>query len=164
MTFEARNSRWRLGLLLLGAIAFVVAGLWMAGLFGAPPDPSLTWIGWASIMFFGFCAVIAARRMFDDAVQVRISGQGIFARSWSDQTIPWSEITDVSVWTYRRQKSIILHLRDPARFPGHGLAGRLQAANRAMTGGDIAISLAGTDGHFDAAVQAIGQFMQAQGR
>jgi hypothetical protein len=162
MTFEARNSRWRLALLLMGALAFVAVGIWMAGLFGVPPEPGEAWIGWVCVLFFGFCAIIAVRRMADDEVQLRVSGQGVMARQWSDQTIPWSEITDVSVWTYRRQKSIILHLRDPAKFPGSGLAGRLQSANRAMTGGDVAISLAGTDGKFDDAVQTIGQFMAIQ--
>lgn len=162
MTFEARNSRWRLALLLLGALAFVVVGFWMTGLFGTSPKPGREWIGWVCLLFFGFCAVIAVRRMFDDEVQFRVSGQGILARQWSDQTIPWSEITDVTVWIYRRQKSIVLHLRDPSKFPGKGLAGRLQAANRAMAGGDVAISLSGTNGRFDEAMQIIHQFMAMQ--
>ena len=53
---------------------------------------------------------------------------------------------------------IVLQLRDPGRFPGRGLAAVLAKANRELTGGDISISLTGTDRTTEEALRAINQF------
>ena len=165
--FVAYNSRWRLIVLLLGAGGFVVLGLWMIGAFGEVPSSrrysaSVTSIiGWSSILFFGLCAVAGVKRIFDDGVQLQIDPSGIRWTPWSDTLIPWSEIAEVSTWSYRRQNLIILHLNDPARFPGRGLGARLAGANRRMTGGDISISLAGTDRNYSDAMSAIDHFRSA---
>ena len=154
--FVAKPSRWRMALLGLGAVGFVVLGVWIAGLLGNPPKPGREWAGLLAIVFFGLCTLMIGRRLFDTEDQVRIDAQGIVSKQWSAQTIPWSAIADISVWEYRHQKSIILHLHDPAQFPSTTLAGKLAGANRALTGGDIAISLTGTTGRFDDAMAAIG--------
>ncbi|MFM5949393.1 MAG: STM3941 family protein [Novosphingobium sp.] len=165
--FVAHYSRARLALLLLGAAIFVAAGLWMVGLFGTPPSShryspaAVTTAGWLCIAFFGLAAVIIAKRLVEGGEALRIGRVGISFTAWSDQTIPWSEITEISEWSMRGQRSIILHLRDPDRFPGSGALGLTAKANRAMTGGDIPISLNGTDRSFDEAVAAIGQFSRA---
>ena len=62
------------------------------------------------------------------------------------------------MWSYKRQKSIVLHLSNPARFPGRGLTAKLASANRMLTGGDISISLTGTNRNFDDAMSAIVRF------
>lgn len=157
-TFVARPSKIRLGLLLLGSLGFVALGLWIAGIFGSPPAPEKIGWGWASIAFFGLCSIVIARRLADDGDQVTIGPAGIFSKQWSDQTILWSDIVDVSVWEYRRQKSIILKLKDPSRYPSTTVLGKLAAANRMLTGGDLPISLTGTDGQFDDAMAAINYF------
>jgi hypothetical protein len=64
----------------------------------------------------------------------------------------------VSVWSYQRQRHIILHLHRPEAFPGRGIAAKLSRANRMLTGGDIALNLVGTDGSFDDAMEAIAHF------
>lgn len=154
-TFIARSSPWRLALLALGAGAFVAAGLFLAGIFGPPPRPGREWLGWLCVAFFGLCGVMVLRRLIEGGDVVRISASGIYFAPWSDQTVPWSEIIEVTVWEFRRQKSIILHLRNPDRFPSTKLLGKLAGANRALTGGDIPISLTGTDGSFADAMAAI---------
>lgn len=162
--FVAYNSRWRLALLVLVAVAFVVIGLWMGGAFGSPPssrrysDATIFGIGWFGALFFGLCAAVALKKSFDTNVQLQIGSSGIRWFPWSDQFIPWSEIDEVTTWSYGRQQAIILHLRHPDRFPGRGLAAKLSSANRMLTGGDISISLTGTDRSFDEAMSAIGQF------
>lgn len=154
-TFTARSSPWRLALLALGAAAFVFGGLLIAGVFGASLRPGSEWIGWLCVAFFGLGGIVALRRMFDGGDVIRISASGVYFKSWSEQTIPWSEIVDVTVWEFQRQKSIILHLRNPDRFPSTKLLGRVAGANRALTGGDIPVSLTGTDGRFEDAMTAI---------
>jgi len=159
-TFTARTSPWRLALLALGAAAFVFGGLLIAGVLGPSPRPGSEWIGWLCASFFGLGGVVAVRRIFDGGDVVRISANGVYFKSWSEQTIPWSEIIDVTVWEFQRQKSIILHLRSPDRFPSTKLLGMVAGANRALTGGDVPVSLTGTDGSFEDAMTAIAYYRQ----
>lgn len=162
--FVAYPSRGRIALLVLAAFGFVLIGLWMAGMFGPVPasrrySPETTVaIGWVCAVFFGACAVGWGRRLFESGEQLRIGPAGIRWARWSEQTNPWAEIRDVTVWKYRRQRAIVLHLRDPAPFPGKGMAAALVGANRRMTGGDIAISLNGTDRSFAQAIAAFARF------
>lgn len=162
--FVAYPSRLRIALLILLAVGFVVLGLWMVGRLGPVPTSrryapmTVLVTGWAAVVFFGLCALAGVKRLFESGEQVRIGAAGIRWVRWSDQTIPWTEIRDVTVWTYKRQRAIVLHLRDPARFPGRGPLAVLARANRALTGGDIAISLTGTDRSFAQAMAAIADF------
>jgi hypothetical protein len=162
--FVAYNSRWRVALIVLGAVGFVALGLWMVGAFGEV-SPSRRYsvpvtfvIGWLCISFFSLCAVAGAKKFFDDGAQLQIGPLGIRSAPWSDQLIPWSEITDVTTWSHKGQKAIILHLNNPARFPGRGLAAKLAGANRMLTGGDISISLTGTNRDHNDALSAIARF------
>jgi hypothetical protein len=162
--FVAYPSRWRLALIVLGAAAFVINGLWAVGAFGPHPGSRrysaevVTAAGWFSIVFFGGCGAVIARRMFDKSEQLRIGGQGIRWARWSDVTNPWSEVVNVTTWKYRGQAAIVLHLRDPARFPGKSWLGRFAGLNRRLAGGDISISLTGTDRSFAEGLSAIERF------
>jgi hypothetical protein len=159
--FVAYPSRWRVALLTLGAFAFVTMGLWFVGVFGTPPmshryPPAILFVvGCASIIFFGSCGLLGAKRLFDTDEELRIGRSGIRWSRWSDETIPWAEISEVTTWSTRGQRFIILHLRNPALFPGKGVVGKLARANRALTGGDIGISLTATDRGFEEAMSAV---------
>lgn len=166
--FVAHTSRWRTALIIAGSLGFVAIGIWMAGLVGPVPvsrraGPLMTefW-GWLCILFFGMCAVAGAKLWWTNAERLRIGRSGIRWAEWCDQTIPWEEISDVTEWRYKSTKSIILHLRDPSRFRGKGLAGLAGHANRALTGGDVGITLSGTDRKFDEAMSAIATFRADQ--
>ena len=162
--FVAHNSRWRVMIIVLGAVGFVCLGLWMVGTFGEVPASRrhsagyMIGLGWLCIIFFGFCAIAGAKRLFNEKPQILIGPAGIVWTPWSEQLIPWSEISDVTTWSYRGQSAIILHLRESSRFPGRGLSQRLAGVNRKLTGGDIAISLTGTDRTYADAMSAIEQF------
>lgn len=162
--FVAHPSPWRAALLSLGCVAFVVIGLWLAGLFGPIPasnrySPALTLVaGWCSVVFFGLCGMMWVRAIFRKKDVLRIGSAGVRSTQWSGQTIPWSEIVDVTTWSYQGQMSIVLHLKDRTRFPGRGLAAMLAGANRQLTGGDIFISLTGTDRRTEDALCAIERF------
>ncbi len=162
--FVAYNSRWRVAFIFLGAAGFVALGLWMVGAFGDVPSSlrhsagyTIT-IGWLCISFFGLCAVAMVKRLFDRRAQLQIGPSGIVWSPWSDKLIPWSEITDITTWSYKGQKAIILHLGNPDHFPGRGLAAKLAGANQKLTGGDISISLTGTNRNYESALSAIAEF------
>jgi hypothetical protein len=167
--FVAHNSRWRIALLTLVAVGFVAGGLWMVGAFGTVPtsrrySASLTIaLGWFTILFFGMAASYGVKKFFDNKPQLEVGPSGIRWTPWSDDLIPWSHITDVSAWSQQRQNYILLHLDDPSRFPGKGLAGKLARANKMMTGGDIAISVTATDRSFGEAMDAVARFRASSG-
>jgi hypothetical protein len=159
--FIAYPSRWRLALLMLGALGFVALGLWFIGLFGEVPSSRrysegiTIAIGWLCVLLFGLIGLGIAKKLFETGEQLRIGSSGVCWRAWSDQTIPWSEISNVTTWESNRQRMIILHLRDPARFPAKGCLAVLAGTNRVLTGGDVAISLTGTDRTVEEALDAV---------
>lgn len=157
--FVAYVSPQRMAIAIVASACFVAAGLWMGGLFGPPPSssrysPEVTAaMGWICVAFFGYCGVAAAKRISNKTEQLRIGREGVRWARWSDQTIPWSDITDVGTWKYKGQKAIVLRLRDPGQYPG-GLSA-LAGVNRTLSGGDIAISLTGMNRSFADAMAAI---------
>lgn len=159
--FIAHNSRPRIVGLVLLAVGFVLLGLWLIGAFGPSPfarrypAPIVMGIGWMNLILFGLAGIAWAKKLFDKRAQLQIGPSGIRWRPWSDQLIPWAEVRDVTTWEMQRQKLIVLHLRDPARFPGRGLNAVSASINRKLAGGDIFISLTGTDQAFDDAIAAV---------
>ena len=168
--FVAYNSNWRLALLFVLAVGFAVAGLMLVGTFGEVPtlleEPRRSrfpsWfsllIGWVIVFFFGSSALVIGKNFLDHKPQLYTCATGIIVVSWSDKQIPWSEVSEITTWIHKCQKAIILHLKNPDRFPGRGLAGKLSGFNRIFTGGDVAISLLGTNRNFDEAMAAMLHF------
>ena len=159
-TFVARPSRVRQALILLVGIGFVLLGAWLAGLITPAYPPGREWIGWASMAFFGPISLLHVRRLFETDDIVRIGPSGIWYRLWSDDTIPWNQITKVGGWQHRHQRSLLLSLVDPDRFPSTTFLGRMASANRALTGGDIPISVLGTDRSFDELMAAVAEYQR----
>ncbi len=102
--FVAYPSRSRIIPIVLSCLAFVAGGLWMAGTWGEQPtssiySPTVMLVGgWAAAIFFGLCSVLWTTRLLGRREHLRISSDGIRSSQWSKQTIPWSEIVEVSTW------------------------------------------------------------------
>lgn len=168
--FVANTLRSRLSLPILGCLAFMVVGLWWTGLLVETPTSSRypPWVfieaGWLDLIVIVPLTVLLAKRWWENSEQLRIGDQGIKYSAWSDKLIPWAEIEDVTVWRYPHReipiddRFIVLHLRNPSRFPGQGVRGFLARTRPGLTGGDVSISLAGTDRSFDEAMSAIKRF------
>lgn len=164
--FVARYSPGRLILLLLGAVAFVVLGAWVAGLLGPAPRPGREWVGWASMLFFGLCGLVVAPRFFDDEDQIVIDRNGVLWRQWSVATIPWGAVRGWQVREVRNQRFVCLFLKDASQFPRARAGGLLAGLNRGLGFGDVALTAAGTDRKFDELLAAVERWapMQASGR
>lgn len=102
---EIPLSKGKLVLMFAGSLLFVAAGFWFIK---APetftetifkPSPTLIIIlGYASIIFFGLCAVFIFRKLFDTKAGVVIDDKGIHDNSSgvSAGFIPWSDISNIS--------------------------------------------------------------------
>lgn len=165
-SFVAYPSRPRCALLAFGSLAFVIVGLWMLGAFGAVPTPTIQYshlkmiiAGWICVTVGPFAAIKWISKLFVTTEQLRIDAAGIRYSPWSDETIPWSEIADVTTWSRNALKRIVLHLRHPNNFPGKGLAARLTSK---LAGGNVSITIlmTGTDRSYDEAMSTIERYSQ----
>jgi hypothetical protein len=156
--FVARDSPWRLCLILVGAVAFVAGGLWIAGLFGPSPKPGMEWFGWLAAFFFALAPFKLVPRLLDRSDQMIIDRNGIYWRQWSETTIPWSAIRFFSQRSIRGQHFVCLHLKDPSMFPRAGALAWLAAFNRSLNFGDVALTVTGTDRSHAELVAAIDRY------
>lgn len=124
MDREFHASRTTTGLLVLGSVAFVAAGLWFAGVFGDPPrplripEPAVTTIGWVAIVFFGLCGAYLVWRLASPKPAVVLREDVLIdnASLASAGSIPWVEITGSQVVELMGQRFLGIHLRDPQRL------------------------------------------------
>lgn len=156
--FVARNSLGRIALLLIGSLAFVAGGLWIAGLFGPPPKPGREWIGWIAAIFFGLAGFVSASRLFDRDDWLVVDRNGVRWRQWSEATVPWSAIRNWSHRSMRGQQFICLELKDPSQFPGSSRAPWFGGINKAIGFGDITLNVVGTDRKFDELEAAVRRY------
>lgn len=148
-------SRTKLVLLILGACAFVVAGVWLLSLDAAEirsgrgfrfffNDPTVVYgAGVASILFFGACGLYGLRKMFDKKPGLVLNSDGIVdnASGVAAGFIPWSEVTGSGVVEIQKQKMLVIGVRDPQKYIDRGGALRraMNKANSGMTGSPVAI-------------------------
>jgi hypothetical protein len=148
-------SRTKLVLLILGAFAFVVAGVWLLSLDAAEirsgrgfrfffNDPTVVYgAGLASILFFGACGLYGLRKMFDKKPGLVLNSDGIVdnASGVAAGFIPWSEVIGSGVVEIQKQKMLVIGVRDPQKYIDRGGALRraMNRANSGMTGSPIAI-------------------------
>ena len=162
--FVATPSRWRIALLILAAMGFVAAGAWMTGAFGPVPDspryPAAEsfWFGIASMILGSMASLWMVPEFLKANEVLRVGSAGVRYQRWSNQLIPWSQIREITTWAVRNQRGIALHLEDPGAYPGRLIPGTLARANRWFSGGDIQISLVGTDRSVDDALSALERF------
>ena len=121
---EIQLSKSKIILMLLGALAFVAIGLWFVI---APPtiensywgNPNKIAIaGYASITFFGLCAIFLIRKLPDNKPGLIIDDTGLIDNSsgLSAGQILWSDIENISVVEIHRQKLIMLHVKNPKHY------------------------------------------------
>jgi hypothetical protein len=155
MAFEANSSRWRMVMVMLGALGFVVLGVWLAM---HDPNGNAKLAGGAAIVVFGGFFLLGLTRLNAQGVEIRIDQRGIWWKRWSDDTIPWAAIERISVGEIRSQRFACLFLRDPGAYRSTTFLGKMAGANKAMGFGDIALNTASSDKSFSAMMAAIDQF------
>jgi hypothetical protein len=168
-------SKKKLMLLLLGASAFVAAGIWMLSLDDATiqsrrslNDPVFVHgLGLASIVFFGICGLYALKKLFDKKPGLIFNSYGIVnnASSVSAGFIPWSEILGATIFEVQKQKLLIIHVRYPQEYIAHSnpLKQALNRANYKMVGSPISISPVGLEITFSELVALFDGYLRKYG-
>lgn len=75
-------------------------------------------VGWASIPLCSLCVVVFLVQLIAPKPRLTIDGYGVTWTARSDQTIPWSAITDVGIIKVSRGAGFLaLNLENPSQFP-----------------------------------------------
>src|SRR3954462_7557927 len=100
-------NKLKLTTMFLGALVFVGLGVWFVahpstfarGIFRFMGETGGIIIGWASIIFFGLCAIMIFRKIFDNESGLVITSEGIMDNSSgvSAGLIAWADITGLTV-------------------------------------------------------------------
>jgi hypothetical protein len=177
MPFEANYSKWRLAMLALLALGFAALGAWLFGqgsadfegsggrkiaglasLFGVETATMAQILGGICVAMGAGALILAVRNMFHKGPVMRVDALGIYWHRWSETPIPWSNIAQMSPYTISGQKMVGISLVDRSLSPSRGVLGKLGSANKAMGFGDLALSLQGTDGDYEALLAALVHF------
>lgn len=128
MTTEQRIeiplSKTKIVLMLIGALTFVVIGLWF--IIAPPQIENSYWgnptkiaiAGYASIIFFGLCAVILIRKLPDNKPGLIIDDTGLTDNSsgLSAGHILWTDIENISVLEVHKQRLLMLEVSNPQDY------------------------------------------------
>ena len=130
-----------------GPMALVVLGVFMTGislaialgLFGElRAGDFMIYIAWFGVAFFGLALFGAIRSMMTmNGVVVTLSPQGIRDIRISKEPIPWADIRDITTWSYRTQKLMVLKVdADTRKRLGFGAMARWGNRMSRMLGAD----------------------------
>ncbi len=145
------QSRKKLAVLILAALAFVLLGVWLVMMDDAAiraraglNNPLLVHsVGWISIAFFGAGLFLAAKKLLANAPGVTLGQNGlrIGASAIDFGLVPWTDISGFSRYTTSGQHFLVIELHEPLRYAntGNALRRRLNHANLNMCGSPISI-------------------------
>lgn len=122
---EIPLSKLKLTITLIGAIAFVAAGIWFvinpeaiaASAHNRRPVGFILGLGVVSILFFGTCAFFIAIKLFDKKPGLIIDNTGIYINNFSKMTyIAWNEISDLGERRVKSTRFLMVYLHNPEAY------------------------------------------------
>jgi hypothetical protein len=152
-------NKKKLWLLLLGAIAFTAAGVWMAihpielnqaryrnGTFNVI-------MGGIGAVFFGVCAWFIGRKLQAGEPGLIIDSGGFTDQSSATAVgwVPWSDVDNLSVVEVRGHRFVPVQVRTPANYlqRASDLAKKAMEMNDRMYGSPVFVSAAGLQVDFE---------------
>jgi hypothetical protein len=144
-------SKRKMVVLLLGASAFVAAGIGIVSFDGASiqsrrgaGDPIYAHaLGLVTIVFFGIFAIYALKKLLDKKPALVFNDSGIVdnVSSASAGFIPWSDVVRAEIFELPKHKMLVIKVRDPQKYIARGSALRrsLNKTNYKTVGSPISI-------------------------
>jgi len=172
-------SKAKMVLMLLGAIAFVGAGIWFLTLDAEAVrsgrsfrlffnSPAFAYgLGVISIVVFGGFGIFTVKKLFDRKPGLIFNSEGVVdnASVASPGLIPWPEIEGMRVFELSGQKMLIVLVTDPQKYARNGnpLKRMLNRANANMSGSPIYISANSLDIGFPELISLFEKYLQKYG-
>ena len=102
-------------------------------------------VGWFGVVFFALCLVPIVRQLLRRGPTVVIDDSGVLDRRWGIGSIPWPDISSVSLTQVKRQRFISLWLRNEDEYLSRVSPWRqkLAEANRMMGFSPFCIAFTG---------------------
>jgi hypothetical protein len=171
---EIPLNKSKILVMLAGALVFVAIGFWFVI---APPEiknafwgnpTRLKIAGYASIIFFGLCAVIFTRKLPDTKPGLIIDHLGLFDNSGglSAGQILWEDIESISVLEIQKQKLLMIHVNNPQDYIGRQtnfLKRKGMEMNYKMYGTPVSITTNGLKISFHELFTLVNQSYEASG-
>jgi hypothetical protein len=90
-----RTRKWKVLLLGLGSLAFVLGSLWIMS---SSQHSNVYYEGLAALIFFSLCLLVFLFQLFTSSLLLTIDNEGIhsFYPFWSPLTVRWEEIYSIS--------------------------------------------------------------------
>jgi hypothetical protein len=174
-------SKGKAVLMILGSFAFVAVGYWLfrmdaAAMKGAPSDdPHLVHgVGLAGMVLFSLSGIFGIRKLFDKKPGLVLNSAGIIDNSsvLAAGFIPWSKITGAEIYEVRRQKMLIVKVRNPEEFIQRGnvlrqatvrMGSKMSGSPIAITSNTLKINFTELLSTFEQYHRKYGQSMKASG-
>ena len=111
-------SRGKLTLIIFGAIAFVVMGIFM--IFDS--STLISSIGIAGVVFFGSCAIFGVKKLLEKSPGLILSKDGFTDNSSGVSVgyIPWSDVIEVKEYQLLMQMLVSIRVRNPEEYVNRG--------------------------------------------
>jgi hypothetical protein len=141
------KKRLKTGLLVLGAGAFVAAGIFVWII--ANPNSMVEFIFFRAVavscvLFFGLLGLIGLVRVFDFRPGVVLKAEGLVDHTtlMGGRLVAWKDIVRIEVLDVGRSKFILLHIRNPEEYMGmaNGFQRFLMRLNMKWYGTPVSIS------------------------
>ncbi len=166
-TLEITAAPFKLIMLVLGALAFVVAGYFMTL---ATEDTQrhsaalVRLIGYAAVGFFGLCGFIGIWRLLTQRGPViTLSPMGFRDIRVSHDAVPWPAIASIGTWTHSGQRIMVLSLKpgEEEKLRLTTIARMSRGANARLGADGLAIAAQGTKINHDRLIEATAAYAQA---
>jgi hypothetical protein len=147
---EIQLSKKKIGLLLIGAIVFVLLGM----LFLLTPDnfisiiirnpQTIRVVGIAAVLFFGAVGVFVLRKLFDKSIGLAIDENGITDNSNASSVglIEWTDIVGIKTKQVMSTKFLLILINNPDKYLErvNGFKRKLMQGNMKMYGTPLSIT------------------------
>lgn len=152
-TVYLRNSRKQYVVFLGIGLVFVAVGLYLL----LKGEAEAAWIAWLCIVFFGACAAVFLRQLFDNRPRIVINERGITDRMLGVGLIAWSDIEDAYTASINNNVFICLELRNTDDYLQRlaPLKRKITKANTALGFTPLSLNLSGVQADPDEVLELI---------
>ena len=153
----------RLVLMLLVSVALVAICIWMLTLPAGAIGVKGTLAAYVGILLFGLVGFFFLSRLLSPKPAVVIDGSGLLdnASAVNAGLIPWAEIKDVRVSSFRNQRFLAIYVNDPEKYLSRAnpIKRAVMRANQSMVGTAITIPLSALSVSSEELLSILGKYL-----